>query len=163
METTKNPICQKRNPILRLLGKTWEEKGNSIVELALGVPILVALLLGTTEFARVEYVSIEVSNAALAGVQYGGQNVTAAADTSGIQNAAQNDVPSFTLGTTTATTACTCSDGASSTCSRGDCPGADIETILTVETQATISPLVHLPGLPTSYTLHGQAVQKVLE
>jgi Flp pilus assembly protein TadG len=163
METAKNLMCKKQNSILRLLGRTWEERGSSIIELALGVPVLVGLALGASEFARVEYASIEVSNAALAGVQYGGQNVTAAADTTGIQTAAQTDAPNITLGTTTATTACTCSDGSSSTCSRGDCPGADIETILTVETQATIDPMIHLPGFPTTYTVHGQAIQKVLE
>jgi len=34
---------------------------------------------------------------------------------------------------------------------------------MTVQTQATVDPGFHLVGFPTSYTLYGQAVQKVLQ
>jgi Flp pilus assembly protein TadG len=141
------------------------EAGAAIVELALTMPVLVVLLLGAAEFAQLEHASIEVSNAALAGVQYGSQDPVTAADTTGIGTAAQNDAGNITLGTTTATQSCVCSNanGTTVTCGPTDCPGANSETILTVQTQATISPLVHLPGLPTSYTVHGQAIQKVLQ
>jgi hypothetical protein len=44
-----------------------------------------------------------------------------------------------------------------------DCKSSNIETILTVQTQASFTPAIRLPGLPTSFTLHGHAVQKVLQ
>lgn len=143
-------------------GKFGREGGGAIVELALSVPILLVLLVGAAEIARVEYASIEVSNAALAGVQYGTQDGTTAADTTGIQTAAANDAPSLTL-ETTVSHSCICSNGSSSTCLPTDCAGASIETILTVDTQTTFDPLIYLPGLPRTYTLYGQAVQKVFE
>jgi hypothetical protein len=99
----------------------------------------------------------------MAGVQYGGQDAATAADITGIQTAASNDAPNITLGTTAVSHSCICSDGSASTCLATDCSGSNIETILTVQTQATFDPLIHLPGLPTTYTLQGQAIQKVLE
>jgi Flp pilus assembly protein TadG len=125
--------------------------------------LLIPILLGAVEYARMAYASIEVSNAAMAGVQYGAQDPTTAADTTGIQTAASNDAPDVTLGTTTTSTSCICSDGSASTCLSTDCSTSAIEKILTVKTQATFTPLIHMPGIPRTFTLHGQAVQKVLE
>lgn len=169
MKTSRFPYCGKRGSWIRSL-KLWirtsklgDERGGALIELAITVPILVLLLVGAAEFARVEYAGIEVSNAAMAGVQYGGQDATTAADTTGIQTAASNDAPDITLGTTNVSSSCICSDGSASTCLPTDCSGSNIETILTVQTQASFDPLIHLPGIPSTFTLHGQAVQKVLQ
>ena len=149
--------------IPRLTRKIRETRGAALVDLAFTVPMLCLVLLGVGQFAQVEYASIEVSNAAMAGVQYGGQDATLAADTTGIGTAAANDAPNITLGPTAVSHACICSDGSASTCQPTDCSGSNIETILTVQTQTTLDPLIHVPGLPTSFTLYGQAIQKVLE
>ena len=133
------------------------------MELALTMPLMILLLCGAAELGMVTYASIEVSNAARAGVAYGAQNPNSAGDTTGIQTAAAADAPDLTLGTTTVTTSCICSNGSALTCQPTDCSGSNIETILTVQTQASFDPHVHLPALPTTYTLHGQAVQKVLQ
>jgi Flp pilus assembly protein TadG len=145
------------------------EAGTALVELAIAAPLLLLLLLGAVGMATVIYDSIAVENAAMAGVQYGAKTTITAADTTGIQNAAAAAAPSLSL-TTTPSTSCICSDGASSACQPTDCPnGASIETILTVSTQVTVTPSVYFPGLrnisslPKSYTLHGQAIQKVLQ
>ena len=147
------------------------ERGQALVETALVFPILILLLLGAAELARVAYASIEVANAARAGVAYGSQNLGTSADTTGIQNAASTDAGdlSATL-TTTATVTGTCSNpnvfctGSGSTCTNTDCSdaGDHIENILTVTTSATFDPVIHLPGIPTTYSLQGQSVQKVL-
>lgn len=155
--------------LLRTCAGIRSEAGTALVELAISVPILLLLLLGAVGMATVIYDSIAVENAALAGVQYGSNTTITAADTTGIQNAAAASAPSLTL-TTTPSTSCICSDGNSSACQPTDCPnGASIETILTVNTQTTINPSVYfpglgsIPGLPKSYTLYGQAIQKVLQ
>jgi Flp pilus assembly protein TadG len=127
------------------------------------MPCLTLLLLGAVELGRVAYASTEVSNAARAAVQYGGQSVTMAADTTGIQTAAQVDAPDITLGTTTVSISCICSDGTASTCATTDCSTSHIEKILTVGTQATFDPIVRLPGIPSTFTLHGQAIQEVIQ
>lgn len=139
------------------------ERGQALIEAAVTLPLLLLILFGAVEFAMASYASIEVSNAALAGAKYGAQNAAAAGDLTGIQNAAANDAPNITLGTTSTSHACICSNGNSSTCLPTDCPGSTIETILTVNTQASFDPGFHFLGLPTTFTLHGRAVQKVLQ
>jgi hypothetical protein len=37
-----------------------------------------------------------------------------------------------------------------------------METTLVVSTSASVTPLIHIPGLPATYILPGQSVQKVL-
>ena len=152
--------------MLRLRVQTKAEEGSSLVELALTMPILLLLVLGAAEFGWVAYAAIEVANAARAGVSYGCQTSATAGDIAGIQNTAAADAPDITLGTTTVTTSCICSNGNAAAGGCGSptaCPGSEIETILTVQTQATVIPLIRVPGIPTSLTLHGQAVQKVLQ
>jgi Flp pilus assembly protein TadG len=146
------------------------EAGQALVETALTMPILVLLLVGAAELARVAYAAVEVSNAAKAAVAYGARTPTQSTDTPGMQTAALADAGDLaaTL-TTTPTTAGICSSGASCTgtggsCKNSDCstPGDHIETILTVQTSATFDPLIHLPGIPTTFALDGQAVQTVM-
>jgi Flp pilus assembly protein TadG len=163
MQTSKNPNSKRRRSILNLRNRSKDERGGSLVEMAIALPVLVLLLLGAAEFAMIEYAGIEVSNAAMAGVQYGAQDPTYAGDTTGISTAAQDDAPNITLGQTTVSKACVCSNGSASTCLPTDCSGSNIETFLTVQTLATYSPIVRLPGLPSSFTLHGQAIQEVLQ
>lgn len=168
MEISGSHRCDGSRFLRRACAGIKSEAGQSLVELALSVPILLLLLLGAVELATVLYDSIAVENAAMAGVQYGAQTSATEADTTGIQNAAAAAAPSLSL-TTTPSTSCICSNGASSTCKSTDCSGASIETILTVQTQTTITPSIYFPGLrnipalPKSFTLNGLAVQKVLQ
>jgi Flp pilus assembly protein TadG len=149
----------------------FRDSGQALVETALTLPLLVLILIGAAEFARIAYAAIEVSNAARAGAAYGASSIAAAADSSGIQTAAALDAGDLTSTlTTTATTSGICSSGnsctgANSTCSNTDCstPGDHIETVVTVKTSVTFDPLIHLPGIPTTFTLKGQAVQKCLQ
>lgn len=149
---------RKQTPI-----RSRMERGSALVEFGLCMPIMLALLLGAVEYGRMAFAAIEVSNAAKAGVQYGVQSTDTAADPTGIQNAAANDAPDITLGTTTSSYSCVCSDGNASSCQPTDCPGAHIETILTVNTQATFNSVIRVPGLSNSITLHGRAVEKVIQ
>jgi len=161
---TSRTLLRNRRPSLRLFGRVVkEDKGQALVETALSFTLLLLLLVGAVEFARLFYASIEVSNAALAGVQYGVQSAATAGDTAGIQTAAANDAQNIALGTTTTSLSCICSNGGASTCLPTDCSGSNIETILTVNTQASFNPGFHLPLFPTSFSLHGQAVEKVLQ
>ena len=162
----KNSIFRNLRVVRSILHGEVKSKcdgGSALVEFALTLPVLVALILGAVELGWVTYGSIEVMNAARAGASYGCQNSTAAGDTTGIQNTAALDAPDIPLGTTTVTTSCICSDGSASTCQPTDCSSSSIETILTESTQATVTPLFRVPGLPTTLTLHGKAVEKVLQ
>jgi Flp pilus assembly protein TadG len=139
-----------------------EERAQALLEVALTLPILLLLLLGAAEMARVSYAAIEVANAARAAVQYGAQNSTTAADTTGMQTAASNDASNIASVTTTVSTSYICSNGSSASGTPPACSGSAVETILTVNTQATINPMIHL-YLPTTFTVHGRAVQKCLQ
>ncbi len=147
--------------ILRSIGRN--ETGGAIIETALTVPMLVTLLLGAVEFARVAYASIEVANAARAAVSYGAQSITTEVDSTGIQTVAANDASDLTGLTTTPTTSYICADGTASTGANTDCSTSQIETILTVSTSASFSPIITIPGFRGPYTLYGRAVQKVLK
>jgi len=145
--------------------------GQSLVEVALTAPILILMFLGAAEFARIAFAAIEVSNAARAAVAYGAQNVSTAGDSSGIQTAATMDAGDMAASlSATSNASGVCSSGAlctgaGSSCLNTDCatPGDHIETILTVDTAATFDPLIHVPGIPSTFTLHGHAVQKCLQ
>ncbi len=141
--------------------------GGALVELALVVPVFVALLLGAAEFARLAYASIEVSNAARAGVAYGSQSSTTASDISGMQTAATNDGANVTGLSATATEFWTCSGSTvpyTQLSSPPTCTGTGNHLLnyVQVTTTATVNPLIHVPGLPTTFTLHGLAIMRVL-
>jgi Flp pilus assembly protein TadG len=145
------------------LGQAMGDQGNALVEAALIMPLFMALLLGAVEFGMASYAAVEVENAALAGVQYGTQSPAYDGDVTGIQTAAANDAQNIVLGTTTVSHSCICSDGSASTCLSTDCSTSHMETILTVQTQTTFHPGFTVPGFPASFTISGQAVQKVME
>ncbi len=142
------------------IARAHGDAGQALVETALLLPLLITVLIGAAEMARVAYAAIEVANAARAGAQYGAQSGYTAQDTTGISTAASNDAYNLTGVTTTSSYTCVCSDGTASTCQPADCTNSQIEQTLTVNTSVTIDPLIHLPGLPTTYTLKGQAIQK---
>jgi Flp pilus assembly protein TadG len=162
-------IRLKCRRVLRVL--RGGRSGQALIEVALTAPILVLMFVGAAEFARVAFAAIEVANAARAGVAYGAQSVSAAADATGIQTAATLDAGDLAASlTATARTSGVCSSGASctgagSSCLNTDCatPGDHIETILTVDTVVTFDPLIHVPGIPRTFTLHGHAVQECLQ
>src|SRR5271168_4490795 len=84
------------------------DRGQAFVELALVFPIFILLLVGAVEVGRLAYASVEVSNAARAGVSYAAQSSATAADTTNIQLAAIQDAPNITSLSASASRACSC-------------------------------------------------------
>lgn len=144
-----------------------ETAGQSLIETTLIASIFALLLVGAAELGRVTYAAVEVSNAAKAGAAYASQNGHTAADTTGIATAAASEATILNGLTTTSSASCACSDGTippSGSCTTpGICSSSQVIETVTVNTQATFDPLIHLPGLPTTYTLKGKAVQKCLQ
>jgi Flp pilus assembly protein TadG len=146
------------------------EEGSALVELAISLPLLCLMLIGAAEFARLAYASIEVVNSAHAAALYASSSLAASADTGGITNAATSDAGNLlggnAISVASVSTACTCSNTAyvPSSCSDNQTcisNNASMITAVTVQTQATFSPLIHLPGGALSFTLHGQSTQVV--
>jgi hypothetical protein len=150
------------NPLFQRLGACKNEEAQALVEFALTLCLLVVLLTVAVEVGRMGYASIEVVSAAKAGAQYASRSSAAAADLTGIQTAAQNDASDLILGTTTVTFSYLCSDGSSVLGTPPSCSTGGLETILTVDTQATLIPLFSVQGFPGSYVIRGQAIQKCM-
>lgn len=138
------------------------EGGQALIETAVTLALLVIMLIGAMEIGRVAWASIQVANAAKAAVQYGDRNITVAQDISGMQTAAANEAVDIPNLNTAITSTCICADGISCTISSTLCAGSAPIQTLHVTSTATFDPLIHLPGLPTTFTLQGTAVQQVL-
>jgi Flp pilus assembly protein TadG len=140
------------------------DMGQSFVELALVLPIFILLIVGAAELGRLAYASIEVSNAARAGVAYGAQNHITASDNAGIQLAATKDALNVTSLVATATQSCSCSDGTAITCANAatNCVSpARIIEFVQVNTVAAVNTGFRYPGFGSSFTLRGQAIMRV--
>jgi Flp pilus assembly protein TadG len=137
------------------------QHGSSLVEVAVAVGLFTVMLIGATEFGWLAYQSIEVSNAARAGVQFGAQSRTHAADISDVQAAATQDAANVHGIAAAATYFCQCANGGTSTCAVTDCSTSRIIEYVQVNTSATVTPPVTLPLLPRSYALTGKAVMRV--
>lgn len=137
------------------------ENGQALIETALTVPLLFLLLLGAAELARVAYAAIKISNAARAGAQYAVRNDANMWDKGGITTAAQNDAGTSLSGVTASPTiGYSCSDSSSYSSFTG-CANALAVSMpyVTVTTSVTFDPLIHLPFLPNTINLNGQATE----
>jgi len=143
--------------------------GQALVELALIFPVFILLLVGAAEFGRLAYAAIEVTDAARAGVAYGAQSHITASDTTGMQTAATQNAPDVTGISAVATNFCACSTAptaqnsctsAAVTTSCSTAP-AHSEEFVQVKTSAAVNTVFHYPGLPTLYTMTGQAIMRV--
>ena len=141
------------------------ETGQSIAEVALITPLVLLLLVGTIEIGRLAYYSIEVANAARAGVQYGAQNLADSKDSSGIQTAAQVDASDVTDLDVNSVRHCACSDTPAEfvgcPLSPSRCSSGHPVVFLEVDTTGSFRSLFHYPGLPQSLSLNGQAIMRV--
>jgi Flp pilus assembly protein TadG len=142
------------------------EEGSALVELALSMPVLLIMLLGAAEFARLAYASIEVVNAAHAAAVYASSSHAALSDSTGITNAAGTDSGNLTgsnaIQVTSVSSACSCSDTGVSPSSCSDnstCFNAHAAmiTTVTVQTRSTYAPVIRIPGSALSFNLYGNS------
>jgi Flp pilus assembly protein TadG len=156
---------RKRVGKWKRMGTAHREDAQSLVELALLMPLFLLLLLGSAEFARFGWAAVLASNAARAGAAFGAVNPVNAANTAGIQAAAAADSVNITGLTTTVSRPCACSDGtAIADCSHSlsVCPTPKtIINYVKVNTTVTVTPLGRYAGLPTSFTATGQSIMVV--
>ena len=88
------------------------------MELAIALPVLALILVGTIDFGRVFWLAMVVQNAARAGALFGAQSSANAADATGMQTAGNNVLTANGLSTTGAVTAartCECATDAAVT------------------------------------------------
>src|SRR3984893_7228009 len=133
------------------------ERGQSLVELAFVVPLLLLLLVGIIEIGRFAFYSILVSNAARAGAQYGAQSLATAGDTTGISTAGTNDAPGVTAPnnlTVTSTQSCGCSTTGLGTCGTPTaCAAGRWVVYVQVTATGSFNSLFSYPGLPKTFAV----------
>jgi Flp pilus assembly protein TadG len=145
------------------------EEGQALVETALSMSLLLLLMLGAVEFGSMAYSAIAVENAARAAAQYGAQTHYTATDSTGMQQKAKNEYPTPSALTLTSSYSCSCAGtGTSAVCANNsvtapECPNSYMEVNLTVQTQVSYTPVIHIPGLSGPFQLRGAAKQKVLQ
>ena len=165
-----------------------DNRGSAMVELALTTPLFFLIIVGAVELGRVAYFAIEVQSASRAGAAYGsvnyGNTVSNPGQTESIQAAKDDapDIPNLVVNspytycvceTITSTnsvpsasfsSALSCTNSTIQNCTNESATSVQLPiTYVKVDTQATIDPLIYLPGLPTTYTLHGSTRMRVLQ
>lgn len=149
------------------------ESGQSLIELAVSLPLFLVIIAGTAEMANIAWAAIQINNAARAGAQFASQNHANAVDTTNITQTAKNDAPSITNMQVTSQQTCTCVDSTGTagtpdpgctTTTTTTCPSPNtIMIAVQVNTQAAITPFMHYAGLPASYTIKGRAIMGVVK
>lgn len=151
------------------------ERGGALVEFALILPLLILVLIGLVELGRLAYFTIEVTNAAHAGAQYGAlgypnavsPNMKVAANKDG-----QNSISSFQM---LANYVCACwnpttgtetpSVPSQSACSSPCATGGHSLTYAQVSVTGTINTLFNysMLGLPSQWTVTRVATMRVTQ
>ena len=160
----------------RARGILRSQSGQSLVEVALLTPILLALLIGGIELGRYAYLSILVGNAARAGAAYGAQSLPQSVDTADIQTAADNDFQNngqnINKLTVTSTTSCGCDDAGtitSASCSvtanssAGTCASGHWVVMVQVTASGTFNSLFSYPGIPSSISVSQTSTMRVAQ
>ena len=146
------------------------------MELAVALPVLAILLVGTIDFGRVFRLAMIVQNAARAGALFGAQSSANAANTPGMRTARDNVLTANGLSTTgmaDPARTCECATDAgtySSTLpianncgSTAACAvGSHLIVNVTVTATQTFSMTGTFPGLPTNVTIARTAKMRVL-
>ena len=125
--------------------------GQSIVELALCMPLLMLILLGTVDVGRVFFDYIQMRNAVVEGATYGTRHPT---DTLGIQTAAfENNIPGDTAITATISGNCTQPQG-------GGSVTVEADHLFTPVLFATLSSVA--PSVDWSFNVHASSKMRCM-
>jgi Flp pilus assembly protein TadG len=154
-------------PIHALTGRfgrlARSERGTSLVEFAIVLPVMIFMFLGVVELGRYGYYAILAANAARAGVQYAVQSTGTAVDTAGITNAARADGENLASWTVTVKQFCAVNGAAPTQCtiSNGSPPAPNTIYYIQVQVGGTYKSLLNYPGIPTNVPVLGSAMMRV--
>lgn len=137
-----------------------DQGGNTAVEFAFLVPLLLLLVSGLIDFGRAFFTTMELENSARAGAQYaivhGADNLTTIENVVyGASSVAPADL------TVNATTYCGCPDGTVQPCTGGDCGGFTPGTFVSIVAQTNYTPLFPFRDAARPVTITGTAQIRV--
>lgn len=141
VRVSSDPSCAA----LRFLG------GQSLVEFALALPLLVLLVAITADIGRAFTAYIELGNMAREGARYGAISPATAVDTAGIRDAALGE--GMTIFGTTPTIQST---------AQTERRGTQQYMYVTVTARLDFEPLIQLPPIPASIPIEREVTMMVL-
>lgn len=156
-----------------LLLRSRGESGSAFVEMAVALPVLVAIFIGTADFARVFYYAMELTTAARAGAQYGAYNSVTVTETANITSAAQNAAPNISpitviIATPPGVCQCALNDGTGQPWPAVACSptptcasGSHLVQYITVQTRKTFTIISRFLPINRSITLTRSATLRV--
>jgi len=155
------------------------QRGSATVELAFALPLLVAVIVGTVDFARAFYWDMALTSAARAGAQWGARNTTNAANTATMKSTAltagSTDIPTLALTDITATCKLQCSPNSpgsptystsdpspSNACSESSpsCSSGHLIWLVTVNVSKAFTTRAAYPGIPSSIAMTRSATMR---
>ncbi len=135
-------------------------RGNTLFEFAFVAPVLLLLLFGTMDFARVFFTGIAVSSAARAGALYGAQSMAKSTDISGMQTAAVAEAPDVRNLSAVARQWCQCVDGSIVGCSPTACPSRKTMAYVEVTVTAPFQTVAPYPGVPSNLNINSKVTMR---
>jgi Flp pilus assembly protein TadG len=135
------------------------DQGSSLLEAAVAMPLLLAILLGAVDFGRGYFLAMEIAGAANAGAEYGSQNPT---DITGMRTAAVGDATDVPNLAASSAYGCECSDGSSFSASCAVTPSCATNVVyrVTVNVSAVYTPQFPWPGVPSAIPLSSSATMR---
>ena len=142
--------------------RTKQSKGTAVVELALMIGILMLILMGTIDVARVFYAAVTVDDASRAGAQYGIRSNAFSGHVSGIELAVADNAQDLGTLTTSRELYCLCEDSTTKIpCATTTCTEGVPQAYVRVETQGTFNTAFGYPGLPHAIPLSSATTFRV--
>ena len=132
-----------------------------MLELALFSTVLLLLLFGVADFARIFHSSEIVTGAARAGAQFGLLSAADSADLSGMNQAALNNAPAGANVKATAERYCQCPGVNQRVNCTATCDGRAPNAYVHVETEMPFDTFIHWPGIPGAQTHTAAAILRV--
>lgn len=132
-------------------------RGNAAVEMAVAVPVILAMVLGAIDFGRVHLEAMVVKNASTTGSFYGAQSVQYSNDSNGIRAAATSEARAIDGFSVTNDILCQClnangdynSGETQASCGDANCGGYGPPRVyVRTRSQKTFSTLGWYPGVP---------------
>lgn len=154
-QSERQPIAPETAVSQRFCG----QRGSSLIEVSLVLPILLLLFAGIVDLGRAIYYSEVLTTAAGASAVYGSQNP---ADITGMENLVNADAAQVPGVTATASYGCECQDGSSMTSECNPEPVCTNGTVyyVTVTASTHYTPMVHWPGVPASIPLAASSTMR---
>jgi Flp pilus assembly protein TadG len=138
------------------------EAGGAGVEFAVIAPMLVLAIVGTVDLGLGLYQNMQVQNAAQAGAVYATSHTFSAASISAVVSAATKSSSVTASPAPAKFCGCASNAGVAANACSASCPaGAIAGTYISVNAQASYSPLLPYPFLPGTLTLSAQSIVRV--